>query len=201
MTGEPTRSRHRERGYTLAELLAALGIIGLTLGLVAFTMDRGGWRTDAALSEVTDQLTQARARAVFDQNDFIVAFDTTNQAFRVHDDENSNGTVEAGIGEEVRIFELRQASPDVIFGFASGTVGIDGNVINAAVTFPGTPPTITFDPLGRGDGGVIYMITREDLKKGKPDNMRAIQVNQATGRIRRWRYDRDRTPVPWRLSR
>ena len=201
MTGEPTRSRRRERGYTLAELLAALGIIGLTLGLVAFTMDRGGWRTDAAVSEVTDQLTQARARAVFDQNDFVVAFDTTNQAFRVHDDENSNGTVEAGIGEEVRIFQLRQASPDVVFGFASGTVGIDGNVINAAITFPGTPPRITFEPLGRGDGGVIYRITREDLKAGKPDNMRAIQVNQATGRIRRWRYDGDRTPTPWRLAR
>jgi prepilin-type N-terminal cleavage/methylation domain-containing protein len=201
MTQGQTRTRHRERGYTLAELLAAMGIIGLTLGIAAYTMDRGGWRTDAALSEVTDQLTQARARAVFDQNDFVVTFDTTNQAFRVHDDENSNGTVEAGIGEEIRIFELRQASADVIFGYATGTTGLDGNVINKAVNFPGTPPTITFDPLGRGDGGVIYMITREDLERGKPDNMRAIQVNQATGRIRRWRYDSDRTPIPWRLAK
>ncbi|MDQ7088521.1 MAG: hypothetical protein Q9Q13_12010 [Acidobacteriota bacterium] len=48
---------------------------------------------------------------------------------------------------------------------------------------------------------MIYLIPTADLDRADPANMRAISINQATGRVRRWRYDPTiSNPGPWRLE-
>ena len=87
----------------------------------------------------------------------------------------------------------------MVFGFAAGTDGIDGNPITDAVSFGSDE--VTFTPLGTAETGVIYMITSQALDNGDPIYMRAITVNTATARLRRWKYDPTSSgPGPWKLE-
>lgn len=190
-----------ERGFSLAEMLAVVALIGVVAGIGVYTADTGGWRASAAASELARRLEQARSRAAFEQHDEVISFDTTSQSYTVHDDDNSDGNVDTGIGEDTKLFALSASASGLVYGYPAGTKGLDGNNISASVTFSGSPPAVTFDSLGTAQTGTIYLVPSNDLADGEARNMRAITVNQATGRVRRWRYDDTKTPGPWRLER
>ncbi len=197
-----TDNRPREAGFSLPELLVSLAIGGLLLGIAYTSLQSTGWRTSAAAAVLSRQLDFARTRAVFEQNDYVVEFSTTGAQITILDDDNSDGSPTTSIGEKVTTIDLAAEGRGVVFGFATGTRGLDNAPITSAVTFAGSPPSVTFDPLGRAQAGVIYLIPEEDVDRQVPDHMLALTVNAATGRVRRWRYDASAaTPGPWRLER
>ncbi|MDQ7008204.1 MAG: GspH/FimT family pseudopilin [Acidobacteriota bacterium] len=197
----PSRLPPSERGFSLVEMLAVLAIVGLTAAIGVYTIDLAGWRASSAASDVARRIELARSRAVFEQNDYRVIFDTASNSYRVHDDENSNGSIDADISESVTTYHLSTQGAGTVFGYPAGTKGIDGADITAAISFSGSAPVLTFDPLGSANAGVIYLIPTADLDRADPANMRAISINQATGRVRRWRYDPTiSNPGPWRLE-
>ncbi len=189
-----------ERGFSLVELLASLALIGLVAAIGVYSMRTGGWRTRAAAQELSRRLEQSRSRAAFQQHDMVVHFDTSSSQFRIHTDSNSDGTVDANIGETVAVYTLSASGSEATLGFVTGTKGIDGTAITDAVSF--TDDKVTFDALGTAQSGTIYLVSADDYERSDPTNMRAITINQATGRVRLWRYDAERTsPGPWRLER
>ncbi len=196
-----TPGRRGDEGFSLPELLAALAVLGIVAGIGFYTVNTGGWRTGAVSGRLAQRLQLAATRAVFQQNDFVVRFDLATNTYSIHDDRNSDGTVNTAIGETVTTYELDEGGTRVVFGIPAGVEGIDGATPSAAVTFAGSPPRITFTPRGTATTGEIYLVPAEDLERGIPDRMRAITVTAATARIRRWRYDAGASsPGPWRLE-
>ncbi len=193
--------RRGDEGFSLPELLAALAVLGIVAGIGFYTVHTGGWRSGAVAGQLAQRLQLAATRAVFQQNDFVVTFDLATNTYSIHDDRNSDGTVNTSIGETVTTYDLDSGGTRIVFGIPSGVDGIDGSAPSAAVTFPGSPPRITFTPRGTATTGEIYLVPAEDLDRGLPDRMRAITVSAATARIRRWRYDaQSSSPGPWRLE-
>ncbi len=199
---DATRARRRDAGFSLPELLAVLGIMGTAAAVGMYTVNTGSWRASAAASELARQLELARSKAAFEDHAYRVIFDTAAGTYTVHSDRNSNGTVESALGETEVRSPLTRSGSGIVFGFPSGAVGIDGSAITAAVSFSGSPPVITFVPAGSATSGVLYLIPDEDIARGITSHMRAISVNVATGRVRRWKYVAGlANPGPWKLER
>ncbi len=199
---DATRVRRRDAGFSLPELLAVLGIMGTAAAVGMYTVNTGSWRASAAATELARQLELARSRAAFEDHDYRVVFNTTAGTYTVHSDRNSNGTVESALGETQVASPLTRSGSGIVFGFPSGALGIDGATITSAITFTGSPPAVTFKPAGSASNGVIYLVPDEDIGRGITSHMRAISVNVATGRVRRWKYVAGlANPGPWKLER
>ena len=181
------------------EVVAVLAVIGVAAGVGFYVASRPDWRCAAAANDVAMQLELARARAVFDRNDYVITFADDGSSFSVLDDKNSDGDWDAGIGETLIRHYPAEAGEGVVFGAPESLTGIGGETIDTPFSFPGTPPTLTFTPLGTGTAGSVYLIAQEDLERGERSHMRAISISRADGRVRGWRYDEKATgPGPWR---
>ncbi len=190
--------RERQRGFSFAEVIVALALLGMVLGIGAYTMNTGAVRSGAAQVELARQLDFARARAVFAGHDMVVTFDTTAGTYTVIEDKNSDGDLDAAYGEVARTFRLADLGKAVQYGFASSTTGLGGSPIAAAVSAPGSPPRLRFTSRGTCEDATIYLIPIVDKARDTPAHMRAVTVNGGSARIRRWRFDPARSPVPWR---
>ncbi|MBP7149653.1 MAG: GspH/FimT family pseudopilin [Acidobacteria bacterium] len=198
--GAPQRCPRPQRGFSVAELLVALTIIGMIAGIGAYVINTGGWRDSAAVSELARRMEHARSRAVLDGNDWIVTFNVASASYTILDDDNSDGDYDQAIGESQWTYPLAASASGTVFGYPDSVQGIDGTSLDDAVTFAGDQ--VTFRPLGTADNGVAYIVTANDIRAGDPQYMRALVVNAATGRIRRWRYEAGaNNPGPWRLER
>lgn len=187
-----------QRGFSFPELMGALALLGALLGMGVYTMNTGSMRSGAAQAELARQLDFARARAVFTDHDIVVTFDTTAGTYTVIDDLNSDGDLDPTFGEVARTYRLGDLGKGVTFGFASGTTGLNGSPIGTEVSAPGSPPRLRFKPRGTSEDATLYLIPINDKAKDTPANMRAVTVNGGAARIRRWRFDASRSPVPWR---
>jgi Tfp pilus assembly protein FimT len=190
------------RGYSIAEVLVVLGILGVTTSIGVFVANTSGWRTGAVASDLARRLELVRSQAAFNDHDFRIVFDDVGGLYTVHADRNNDGDVDEAIGEVATNFGLSASAEHIVFGCPAGVIGLDGAVVSDALTFAGSPPAATFRPGGSATPGVVYLIDKQDLARNDPSKMRAISVTEATGRVRRWRYDPDSGgPVPWRLER
>ena len=186
----------------MAELLVVLGILGVTTSIGVYVANTSGWRTSAVASDVARRLELARSQAAFNDYNFRIVFNEVDGRYAVHADRNSDGDLDESIGETLTESRLSASAEHIVFGCPSGVIGLDGAAVTDPVTFAGSPPAAVFRPGGSSTAGTVYLIDKKDLLLNDPSKMRAISVNEATGRVRRWKYDPDSGgPVPWRLER
>jgi prepilin-type N-terminal cleavage/methylation domain-containing protein len=170
------------RGFSVIELLIVCAIVGIFATLAYPRVNFTQFQVDAGARIVRVTLQNAERLAVTRQYDVVVSFDVTRKRLRILEDGNNNDAVDKG--ERVTYAALENG-----VHFKIPPAGLSGPVTSAISgsnlkTVDGMP-TIVF----RRDGAAstdleVYLASRKEL----PNDWRAIQVVQSTGRADWYRY-------------
>lgn len=166
-------------GFTLLELLVALTVLAIVMGIAMPRIDVDESRMNAATQSVGSTLLMAQRLAVTLQHDVVLAFDDGNGVIRVHEDANNNGVIDEG--ERVTHVELGEG---VLFGLGNASprpMGADAIVLKGE---QGGLPALTFhrDGSASEEGGFYITSRRAQVVGGYPQDTRAVEVERATGR-------------------
>ncbi len=125
----------RDAGFSLLEIMVALAILALAVGLVGvgFARSSAGFRFDAATQDLALSLREANARALRSGREIAVVIDVDG-----------------------RRYQLQQDQPVALPEGAGVRVVSGGQVMNAA-----RQPAIIFYPNGGSSGGAITL-TEQD---------------------------------------
>ena len=176
----------REVGFTLAELVITIGIMGVVAAIAVpqFSEYLPISRVSGAAKELCTELQAAKMRAISENNNYVITFNTTNSSYKIHDDDNSNGGEDTG--ESIKIVDIEESYPGIGYGYITGTYNTSGStLISKAVTFTGCPPSLTFKPTGLAKAGTAYLIPVAETSQ--KDRQRAVTV-AITGRVRLYRH-------------
>jgi prepilin-type N-terminal cleavage/methylation domain-containing protein len=179
------------RGFSLPELLVALGILGtlFAIGVPAFHELVEQSMLRAACNDVALIFTRARGDAVFYGADVGVKWVSVagDVVFTIYRDGNGNGVTSADIasGRDVRIagpVSMKSRYTGISFSFLAGFKGTDPNGdkigdLADPIRF-GRGSICTFSPTGRASPGSIYLSdrrSRQGLVRVSPISSR-IQI-------------------------
>ena len=178
-----TASRSSRRsGFSAVELLIVCAIVGIFATLAYPRVNFTQFQVDSGARTVRVSLQNAERLAVTRQYDVVVSFDVPNKRIRVVEDGNNNDVVDNG--ERVTYAALEdgvhfKTPPAGLSGPVAGPV-IGSNLKNVDGM-----PTIVFRRDGAASSDLeIYLASSKEL----PNDWRAIQVVQATGRTDWYRY-------------
>lgn len=195
------RRRHRERGFTLLEMLTvvALGMIVTAITFISMVPVLKQGRLNNAYNTTLAAMRQARDNAVSQRTSYSVTFTSTTSpvtntitvAPTLTTFQGAQNTVIYQLPIDIAFLVqtgLPTAAPD---GYGTGVLAIDMGYTAHAT---GGSHTVYFCPdgsaqddstgncLGNVDGGVVYIARSGDLLSS-----RAVTLWGATGRIHGWR--------------
>ena len=172
----------RRRGFSAVELLIVCAIVGIFATLAYPRVNFTQFQVDSGARTVRVSLQNAERLAVTRQYDVVVSFDVPNRRIRIVEDGNNNDIVDAG--ERVTYAALEDG-----VHFKMPPIGLSGPVPGAVIgsnlkTVDGMP-TIVFRRDGAASSDLeVYLASSKEL----PNDWRAIQVVQSTGRTDWYRY-------------
>lgn len=168
------------RGVTLIELLVVLIILGMIVAFAAPKIDVTKFQIESAMQGMGMQLLSLERQSIAQQHDIIVLFDTANQALKVHEDNNNNGTVQAG--ERVRSIPLGER---IVFGKGSATAltAIGAGPLSFTKNVQGYKALVFHRDGSASEAGGFYLTSKRSMNyTGYPKDARAITLDRATGR-------------------
>jgi type II secretory pathway pseudopilin PulG len=204
--GSDTIVAHKTRGFSLLELMAALGIAMVAISITAISLQPmlNQARVNTAYDTTLMALRNYRVQAITQRKRYMVAF-------------TAPGTITVsylGVAVPVNpapvVVETLTIPPDVEFavtsglpstpaavpdGFGSGATAIDfdqGVGLGSQNYVLFMPDGSAQDTLGNLNSGILYMGRANDLY-----SWRAITVFGSTGRLRGWRLVDGSKGVQW----
>lgn len=175
----------KNSGFTLVELLIVIGMVLIIAGIAVpgFIVYLPKHRATGAARRLFTDLQWMKMRAIAENNDYVMTFDTSGNSYSIYDDGNNDfATTGADTAELIRSVDVQDTFNGIGFGYVAGGSDPDGAAIAASVTFTGTPPRVIFRPTGLANqSGVIYVKPTADTSR--KDRQRAVMV-KATGHIR-----------------
>lgn len=171
-------------GFSIIELVVAMSMIAVIMMFALPNIDYVGMRVNGSARAVSITLMNAQRLAVLRQHAVIVAFDTVDHGLRVHEDRDSDGTIEDG--ETVNYVELEDG---IVFARGAAPAHSFGANAVSFVKRQGNLPAITFARSGSaGENGGFYIASSRSSDMGKLSEVRAFEVNRATGRAVMFAY-------------
>ena len=112
----------RRGGFTLAEMMTVLVIMGMMLTLAIPRVDTTQIKADAIATIVRTTLQYAERQAITRQHDMVVSFDTTGEKIRTLWDVNNDGIAENTERLSVHSLDVGVLFTDVSVRGVSGAV-------------------------------------------------------------------------------
>ena len=176
-------------GFTLVEMMVVIEVAGVLTAIAIPTYI--AWlprhRANGAARQLFTDLQYARMRAISENNDYVITFDTSNNSYRVYDD-GDNDFASAGVesAELIKTVNIGDEFIGISFGYVAGN-DPEGSAISGSVTFTGTPPRVIFRSTGLADqNGEVYVKPATDSTR--KDRQRIVAVKM-TGRIRLYKHN------------
>lgn len=179
----PRGAPPRRAGVTMTEIVVVLVILGIMAALALPRLDTRRFRVDAAARLVRGTLQVAQRTAVARQYDVIVGFDAGRNALRVTDDRNGNGAMDGG---ERTVWHTLDGGPV----FTAPPAALPGLPADGAIVIPrmrtiGGLPSVVFRRNGAASSELALYVA---AAPGDTADLRAVAMEQATGRTRWYRY-------------
>jgi prepilin-type N-terminal cleavage/methylation domain-containing protein len=182
-----TRRLRASEGFTLLEMMAVVGLIGVTIAMaipVANSFIQLS-RSDSAIIHAMTAVDTARDRAVAERRNVVMTFAMPNriQLFRQEIDALGNVTGTTMVDE----FILENGQQFARFAGVPDTPDLFGGA--AAINFTGIAPVMftsegsLVDSNGDVTNGTIFLGV-----PGRPDTARAVTVFGVTGFSRTWKW-------------
>jgi Tfp pilus assembly protein FimT len=184
----------RENGITLIEIIVVIAFIGIIAlcAMPALAAYRRQASVIAAGNEMRSLLRAVRSRAIARGRNAGVKFvkSGNNWTYTLYDDGNGNGIYNADINKGI---DRRYFGPALVMPqFQTAAIALltktirdpDGAKLlptDPALQF-GTSTICSFSPVGSSTSGTIYI-------SDGVDNLYAVRVYGATGKVRMLRYD------------
>lgn len=176
----------QRRGFSLAELVMVLAMIGVLVLIALPRIDIVGYRVNTAIQLVGTTILTAQRQALTQQHDVIVQFDTVARHLRVHEDRNNNGAMDAG--EHSRVVPLGES---VVFGIGDGTAR---GGLTSAITFTrvvnGNLAVVFRRDGSASEGGGVYITSMRAMAAAGnfPQHSRLAVVERSTGRTTAYQF-------------
>jgi prepilin-type N-terminal cleavage/methylation domain-containing protein len=179
--------RRAQRGFTLAEALVVIVMIGIMLAIVAprFRMSHAA-RVRGAARQLAVDLETVRTRALSTTTMVRMAFNAGAGSYTGYFDNDRNGAFAQTVAENTAlvVFRTRVLTDGVRINRAGGIPDVPGMAGAGAITLPGS--RIEFGTMGItnpfGTQGVVYLNSSNDATA-----VAAVSISAAAG-IRVWVY-------------
>lgn len=165
--------------------MVTLAVIAVLTGIALPALNLPGQRMRAATRELMTTLAAAQNRAVMNQHDVVVAFDTVAGTVRVHLDADNDGLVDGG--ESVSLVAL---SDGVHFARGAASPRALGPKAVSATHEQDDLPALTFHRNGSvSEMALLYLAPGTGATTDPhADRVRAVEVERATGRATCFRF-------------
>lgn len=158
-------------GFTLLELMVAIAIIAIVaaMALPSYLSYLPVKRVNGAVRQLFTEMNIAKMKAVSENNNFIIKFNSSDNSYSIYDDDGNDG---ADTGDLIKTVNIQANYPGIVYG---------GNG-SANITFSGGK--VTFKPTGLSNIGTVYLMPDGDTDVTRK---RKITVN-SVGRIKLYKY-------------
>jgi prepilin-type N-terminal cleavage/methylation domain-containing protein len=172
-------TRRHELGFTLAEMLFVVVIVGIMTAMMTPLFSPGRWRADSAVQELAMTMNASQRLAVMRQHDVVLRFLLDERRVRIHQDTDNDGVEDTG--EDVRVMELPET-----MGFGAGSVPqLPQGAGPVSFKAKNGMPTLVFHRNGSTNStGAVYLRPLEGSLSNSPYAVRAVTVERATAEVR-----------------
>ena len=184
MSRPPIARSSREEGYTLAEILIVVGLIGVLSAVAVLVMPfaQAAARADASSAGLASILRMAREQAISQRRTIRITFTDPDQVIIERVDVPGPGTtvlntytLEAGVD-----YRLFVGVPDTPDAFGNATAASFGGAATVAFTSEGEFVDQNGDPAN----GSVFIGRENDVQSA-----RAVTIFGPTALVREWRWN------------